>query len=362
MKRLLYLITELDVGGAEKTLYELVSRLDRRRFDPIVGCLTGRGPIGERLSSLGVPVIYFDFRGWWDLGGLLRLRRALEEQRPQVLHMFLFHAGLAGRLAAAGLRIPCKLYSVRVEEPRRWHLWLDRLTRGLVDRVVCVSESTATYVRREIGFAQRRIFVIPNGVDVDRWNVDLLAMPGSCGIPDGAPVVGVVGRLDTQKDPFTMLETARIVKEQVPDVVFAFAGRGPLYEQCLGRVAELGLSENVRWLGWLDDTRPLVARMDLLAMSSRWEGMPNAILEAMAAGRPVVASAVGGARELVVDGVTGYLVPPRHPQALAERVVSLLRSEEKRRSMGRAGRERVQKHFSLEEMVRRHEFLYDGVV
>jgi len=359
VKRVFYVITELDVGGAEKTLYELVTRLDRRRFDPAVGCLSGRGPIGERLRKAGVRVIHLDFRGWWDLVGLRRLRRAIRRERPHVLHMFLFHAGFAGRLAALGLKVPLKVYSVRVEEPRRRHLLLDRLTRGLVDRVACVSESAAAYVRRRVRFPPEKVVVIPNGVDVQAWRVQLLSAPRAWGIPDGAPVVGVVGRLDAQKDPLTMVEAARIVKESVPEVVFAFAGDGALAARCRRKAARLGVEENIRWLGWLDDPRPLFARMYLLALSSRWEGMPNVVLEAMAAARPVVASAVGGVPELVADGVTGYVVPPGDPRALAERITTLLEDAERRRAMGQAAQDRVLRHFTLERMVRRHEALYD---
>jgi starch synthase (maltosyl-transferring) len=130
MRRVFYLITELDVGGAEKALFELATRLDRRRFEPTVACLTGRGALFGRLREKGIEVIPIDMRGWWDLGAWLRLRAALRANRPHVLHTFLFHANFAGRLAAVGLGIGRKIASIRVEEPRLRHLWLEGLTQG----------------------------------------------------------------------------------------------------------------------------------------------------------------------------------------------------------------------------------------
>jgi len=145
MRRIFYLITELDIGGAEKALYELATRLDRKRYEPIVACLTGRGPIGEWLSKAGIDVIHIGMRSWCDIPAWLRLRKALREFRPHVLHTFLFHANFAGRLASLGLGIERRISAVRVEEPRRSHLWGERLTRGLVDVVTCVSESARQY-------------------------------------------------------------------------------------------------------------------------------------------------------------------------------------------------------------------------
>jgi len=360
MRRVFYLITELDAGGAEKALYELATRLDRRRFEVMVGCLTGRGAVGEQLLAAGVDVRYFEMRGWWDAAAWLRVREALREFRPHVLHAFLFHANLVSRVAAMGLGVEEVISSVRVEEPRRSHLWLDRLTRRLVDRVTCVSVSTRDYTRRMARIPPEKLVVISNGVDAEQWRVSLMAPPAEWRLPDGAPVVGVIGRLHEQKDPETMLAAAERVVSGVPDAVFAFAGEGPLAERCRATANLRGLDENVRWLGRLSDVRPLLSRIDLLALSARWEGMPNVVLEAMACGKPVVATRAGGTPEIVHDGVTGFLVPVGDADALAARIVELLADAALRERLGKAGLKRVKEHFSIRKMVAANEALYEA--
>lgn len=360
MRRIFYLITELDVGGAEKALYQLVTHLDRTRFVPVVGCLTGRGPIGERLEKAGVEVVYIDMRGWWDAAAWTRLRTVLREQRPHVLHTFLFHANFAGRLAAIRLGIGRRIASVRVEEPRWVHLWGERLTHRWVDVVTCVSESAARYTHERAGVPREKLVAVPNGIDPCQCDMPVLAPPEEWRLPERGPVVGCIGRLDAQKDPLLLLRAAAQVVKQIPGATFVFAGDGPLQTRCRREAQRLGISENVRWLGWVADIRPLLARMDLLALSSRWEGMPNAVLEAMACRKPVVVTSVGGCPELVRESQTGFLVPCGDACALADRVVSLLNDPTLCRRMGCAARERIEKEFSIASMVERNQKLYES--
>jgi starch synthase (maltosyl-transferring) len=359
MRRIFYLITELDAGGAEKALFELATRLDRKRFEPVVACLTGRGPFGDRLQEKGIEVILIDMRGWWDLAAWLRLRRALRANRPHVLHTFLFHANLAGRLASVRLGIGTKIASVRVEEPRLRHLWLECLTQGLTDVFTCVSESARQYTHRRAHVPMNKLVVTPNGVDPSDCDVPVMVPPPEWRLPDDAPVVAFVGRLDRQKNPLLLLRAAARVVHEVPDAVFAFAGTGRLEARCRAEADRMGLSDSIRWLGWLSDIRPLLARMDLVALPSSWEGMPNVMLEAMACGKPAVATNVGGCPELIVEGETGFLVPPGDEAALAERILRLLRDVELRRRLGAAARRRVEREFSINAMVERNESLYE---
>ena len=359
MRRIFYLITELDVGGAEKSLYELATRLDRQRFEPIVGCLTGRGEIGEWLEKAGVEVTYVDMKSWCDVAGWLRLRKALKVHRPHVLHTFLFHANLAGRLAAIKSSVKRVICSVRVEEPRRSHLWTGRLTRGLVDVVTCVSESAARYTHKHVRVPDEKLVVIHNGIDPTRCDMPVMAPPDRWRLPADGPVIASIGRLDEQKNPFLMLRAARLVAKEIPEAVFAFAGTGPLEADCRAEADRLRLKERVRWLGWVEDTRPLLARMDLLALSSKWEGMPNVVLEAMACRKPVVATAVGGCPEMLGNGETGLLVPAGDAKALAERILQLLRDPDLRERFGRAARARVEQQFSIKAMIEANEGLYE---
>lgn len=359
MKQVFYLITELDVGGAEKMLCQLATGLDRERFVPTVGCLTGRGPMADRLKAAGVEVVFIDLRGWWDLPALLRLRRELRARRPQVLHCFLFHANLAGRLAAVGLRVRRVIASIRVEEPRRSHLWLERITNSLVDVLTCVSESARQYMHRRAGIPLAKMVAVPNCVTPEQCDVPVCRTPDEWAVPESAPVVAAVGRIDEQKDPMMLLTAAAAVVRAVPETIFVFAGNGPLMEKCRARTRELGLERNIRWIGWVPDVRPLLARMDVLALASRWEGMPNVALEAMACRKPVVATAVGGTPEVVVDGDTGILVRSGDAEGMAAALLRLLQDRMLAAAMGRRGGARVDEKFTVAAMVRANEALYD---
>jgi len=188
----------------------------------------------------------------------------------------------------------------------------------------------------------------------------LMAAPQAWQLPSGFPVVACIGRLSEQKDPCLLLRAASCVLKEIPETLFAFAGTGPLAETCQAEAARLGIAERVRWLGWLDDTRPLLARMDVMALTSRWEGMPNVLLEAMACRKPVVATEVGGCPEIVVHGKTGFLVPWNDPEAFAERLIRLLSSPQLRTDFGMAARTRVEQKFSIQSMVEANEKLYEG--
>jgi glycosyltransferase involved in cell wall biosynthesis len=188
----------------------------------------------------------------------------------------------------------------------------------------------------------------------------VMASPAEWNIPDGAPVVAVVGRLDRQKDPLLMLNAAAEVMREVPDALFVFAGKGPWESRCIYIAERLGISRNIRWVGWVADLRPLYARMDLLALSSRWEGMPNVVLEAMACRKPVVATSVGGCPELITEGKTGFLVPSGDSHALALRIVQLLHNSDMRRQMGMAAHALAASEFSISAMVARNQAVYES--
>ena len=155
-----------------------------------------------------------------------------------------------------------------------------------------------------------------------------------------------------------MLEAARILRESAPNAVFAFAGDGPFADTCRTRAEATGIADAIRWLGWIPDVRALLQRSICLALSSRWEGMPNTVLESMAAGIPAAASAVGGASELIVHDSTGYLVPPSDAEALARAIYKLITNPDLARRMGAHARVRAERSFSLDEMVKANQALY----
>ena len=356
MTRVLYVITELDVGGAENALCELATRLDRKTFEPEVACLAGEGPLADRLRSAGVPVHLLGARGKWDVRVLWRLRRLLG--RFDLVHSFLFHANMVARLAAIGSGVRAVLSAARVAERsrprrRRAECW----THRLVDAEVCVSNGVRDYLGAG-GFPREKLAVVPNGVDVERFARRDAAFKKHLGIEPDTPLVTTIGRLHEQKGIDYFLRAAASVRHSRPDCHFLVVGHGPLEDALKAIARQFHLDGHVTFLGLCDDVPAVLAATDVFVLASLWEGMPNAVLEAMAAGLPVVATRVEGTVDLIDDGKTGVLVMPRDVPGLVSAVLRLLDDPRRAEQLGAAAQAHVRAHFTLETMVARHEQLY----
>ncbi len=298
--------------------------------------------------------------GWRDALGLLELVRVIRRERPQIVHAHSSKAGVLARLAAALCRVPARVFTAhgwafKAEAGRRAtaYLWADRLVAPLTSAVVCVSET-----ERRAGLAARtchadRTVVIRNGIGA----ID--GRPGREGERTRHRLVSV-GRLKAPKDMATLLDALALLGDVELDALVV--GDGPDAAALREQVERLGLEGRVRLCGERDDVPALLAEADCFVLSSRSEGLPVSILEAMAAELPVVASAVGGVPELVEDGETGFLVPPGDPAALADALRRMLTDAELRRRLGAAGRARVEREFTLDAFLAAHLDLYDSLL
>lgn len=345
--RILLLITELDPGGAEKQLFHLATGLDRARFHPRVVCLRGFGEVGSALRAAGVPAESLGMNRKWDMRAPFRLRRLLKEWKPDVIHSFLFHANMLARVVARRAGVPVVIGSVRVCETRRHHLLMDRLTQGQMDCETCVCDAVREYTEREAGIDPRKLVTVRNGVD----------LPVLEGLDRARPEALFVGRLDAQKDVRTLLAAWVLVRKRLPDAHLRIVGTGPQEAE----LKALGV-EGVEWRGFQADVAPSYRSARALVLSSRWEGLPNVVLEAMAWALPVVATATGGSVELVREGVTGGLVPIGDAPALAGRLAQVLEQPEEARRMGAAGRAIVEKEYTMAAMVKANEALYERLL
>ena len=356
MTRILYVITDLDVGGAERALVELATRLDRERFAPEVACLAGEGPLAEPLRERGIPVHCLAASGKWDLRVLWRLRKLLAGF--DLVHSFLYHANMATRIAAVGSGVGAVVCAARVAErsrPRRRSL--ECWTHRLVDVEVCVSNGVRDYLGAG-GFPRDKLTVIPNGVDAPRFARRDPALKKTLGLDPDVPLVTAIGRLHEQKGMSYLLRAASSIRHSDSKCHVLIVGHGPLDDELRALARQLRIDDRVTFLGFCDDVPRVLAATDVFVLASLWEGMPNAVLEAMAAGLPVVATRVEGTVDLIEDGRTGVLIMPKDVPGLATALLRLLRDPARARALGDAAQAHARTHFPLDAMVRRHEQLY----
>jgi glycosyltransferase involved in cell wall biosynthesis len=361
--RIAFGITELDPGGAERMLTELVTRLDRGEWEPHVICLGPEAHYAQVLREQGIPVTCFGASGL--LGAprtLWRWTRELRQFQPEILYTWLFHANLLGRLAGRWAGVPRILSGVRVAEKRnRWHGRWDRWTNSLVNNNVCVSQDVARFLERDFGFDPAKSVVIPNGVDPARFRDVVPTNLSEFGIPPGSRVLITVGRIERQKGIDVLLSAAGEIVQQLPDVHFLIVGAGPDRDFLERQAVARGLADRLHWAGHRTDVPGLLAASTAFILPSRWEGMPNAVLEALAAGKPVVATRAEGTPELVRDGINGWLVGIEQPQELAEAVVRLLSDRPRLPAMGRESQHICNEQFTVDRFVARHVELFRQV-
>lgn len=367
--RLALCITELATGGAERCLLELARRLDPTRFKPVVYSLAPAPSRAERslipaLEQAGVQVHCLGARGRGSaISCVMRLRALLRAQRAQVVQSFLFHANLVARLAARGARVPHVVSGIRVAERRdNWHLRLDRWTSRWVSHYVCVSQSVLDFSRAVGRLPNERLMVIPNGIDVAAWERAPSLDLGQFGVPPGRRIVTFVGRLDAQKNLAWLLKDCHAWFERLPlhDLLIVGEGRE---RAALERLAnEQGISQRVHFAGWREDVARILNSSQLLVLPSRWEGMPNVVLEAMACGIPVVCTEVEGVRELLGPGADGQVVAQGDAAAMVDRLTHFASNASIAGAAGAANRQRVSQEFSLDAMVRRYQDLYERLL
>ncbi len=333
--RIAFCITDLDVGGAERCLVQIVRGLDRTQWQPYVFCLAPPGALADELTAAGIPVTCLHMRGIRHASRILSLASHLRRFRPNLLQTFLFHGNLAGRLAARLAGVPIVVSGIRVaEREHTWHVRLERWTRGLVTHQVCVSRAVADFSIREQRLAPNDVSVIPNGVDVERFAAARPLDLKPYGVPPGARVILSIGRLHHQKGHDLLIEAAAPVLQEHDDVHVVIIGEGPARTALQGLIDARQLTSRMHLVGRQPDVAPWLKSAALFVLASRWEGMPNVLLEAMAAACPVIATDVEGVRELLAPDVSGCIVPPENVAELTSAVHHLMTDPVRRHSLG----------------------------
>ncbi len=360
--KVLQLIVSLPVGGAEDLVAAIVTGLDPGRFQVQAATIGPPGVIGEELTRAGHPVLSLglDIKGTPFFRIVAAVRRMLREIKPDILHTHLYHPNLYGRLAALGLGLTGVVASVHNSYTQvKLHrcLW-NFLLNGVTDRVLVSSPQVWQDVRTWDRVPERKLEIIPYGIRLE--DLDIPLSPADAKVAAGLAgfVLGVVGRLEEQKGHGYLVAALPELSRQIPDLTLVLVGEGREEEALKRQVAELGMGRWVRFLGTRRDLPRLFRAMDLFVQPSLWEGLPLALLMAMAAGLSVLGTRVSGITEVIQDGVNGRLVPAGDSRALAAAILELYRRPEVRDRLGEAARQAVVEHYSQAAMLRRLEALY----
>jgi glycosyltransferase involved in cell wall biosynthesis len=354
----------MDMGGAQRQLFNLAVGLDRSRFRPTVVCLHREEPLLQALRDRGVPAHCLPARRGIDPTLPIRLARVARRERARILHSYLFQANAWSRMAARLAGAPVTIASVRTGRPhrRRLEYLVERALASWTTAYLVNAHAVGRRLAEQFPRFADRIVCIYNGIDLGPYDLDRdgcrRRLRAALGVPPGAPLLGVLGALMPDKGHRFLLEALDRMRGSDPGPHLAVIGAGALAGDLRRRAGDLRLSDRVHLLGHRDDVPELLGGLDLLAQSSLREGMPNAVLEGMAACLPIVATRVGGTAEALQDGACGVLVEPGSAAALADGIRSLLGEPARAARLAALARGRVESHFSLEAMIRRTEALY----
>jgi glycosyltransferase involved in cell wall biosynthesis len=350
----------------------LMRYLPRDRVLSEACSLSPADPTMERLlRRQGIPHVDLGMRGFWDIRAVHRLARLVRQRRIEILHTNLSRADWVGRLAGCIARTPVVVSSIRNLHLEMYRAEygrvvaalasrLDRWTGRWVDAFIALSEDVSARLASE-GYPRERIVLIPNSVDLEGLQ-DMREDPERkqrlLNLPENAIVVGTVAVFKEQKGYPYLIEAAARIRRTRPDVHFLVVGSGPKASEIHRQIIERGLECAFVCVGQQVDVLPYLAAMDVFVLPSLWEGMPRALMEAMAAGIPAVGTNVSGIRDLIEDGVTGFLVPAGDASSLAEAIMSMLADPVRARGFGEAARRRIQERHSASVSALRHVELY----
>jgi glycosyltransferase involved in cell wall biosynthesis len=353
------------IGGAEQLVLMTAPRLQREGFEVTVACLKGWGPVGDELEARGVRGVALGARRPFDPRVAGRLLSILRRDRIQILHAHLFLANVAARLLGRMAGVPVVITSHH--DTDLWmgphHRLLESLTAPLSDAVVACSEAVRHWARERYGLRPGLVRTLHNATEIPAPGPDDAAARArvrrELGAADADLLVGAVGRLDEPKKGIPIfLAAARLLAREFPRVRFAVVGEGPSRQALEARAAREGVSHRTVFAGERRDIHRVMRAFDLFVQPSLWEGFGVTLLEAMAAGTPIVATRVGGVPEVVLHGETGILVPPGDPEALAAAAAGLLRDRDRAAALARAGRGRVESEFRIDRLVAETAALY----
>jgi glycosyltransferase involved in cell wall biosynthesis len=383
--KVVHIITKLELGGAQENTLFTVKHLDRGSYEPVLisgtdGILVEEARTLQEVSVHLIPELVREIRPFKDVRALVKmwsiLRKLQKEVKRQstgmlpriIVHTHSSKAGILGRWAARLAGIKLIIHSVhgfsfndfQPSLVRAFYICLERITARITTCFIAVSDANREEgIERGI-FTDNNVNLIRSGIDIARFQTvtcDRVTMRRTLGVDDRVPLVAMISCFKPQKAPLDFIRLAKVVLDEMCDVHFLLVGDGVLRPAIEKLIRELQIHDKILLAGWRRDIPAIMQCIDLLVLTSLWEGLPRVLPEAMASGIPVVASKVNGSPEVIKDGVNGYLLPPRAITEMAQKVMHLLQHPQKASAMGERGKELVQE-FDIWKMVKQQEILY----
>jgi len=374
--KVFHIITLLELGGAQQNTLFTVAHLNRERFE--VGLMAGEGALlDEEAKKIPNLLLYFlpnlirSVNPIRDIIALVQMVRILKKEKPFIVHTHSSKAGILGRIAARLAGVPFIIHSIHGFGfnpyqnffARKLFITLEKWMAHFTHCLIAVTkENIEEGLRLGIG-KKEQYTLIRSGVNISKIQekarkTDSASLRKILGIPEGAKVILTVGPFKIQKNPVAFVQLAKRVLQNIPEAQFLMAGDGELRENVMQEIMANGLEKNVKLLGWRKDIPQLLAASDLFVLTSLWEGLPRAAVEALIVGKPVVAFAVDGLKELIQNGGNGYLIPPNDITTLSQKVIDILKDTKLAQDLGAHALKSIDSSFYIHTMVHQQEELY----
>ena len=368
-------VTATTTGGIGLLLLYLAKHLDKKKFDVTVAFGPGYMLDGEFFKE-GISVYTIStsrkIAPFSIVKGFFQIYRLIKEKRFDIVHSHTSVGGLIGRIAGKLAGVPVVIWSIhgfashegQNRFKKYFFLLIEKLLDKFTDHYVAVSEALKKEGIQNRILTSNKITVIHNGIELRNYNknFNVIQKKKELGIEMSRTIIGTVTRFEPQKAIHDFLVSVSYVKKTYPDIKVVIAGDGPLRREIEKLINDLKLNDNITLLGWRNDVPEILAVLDIFCQSSLWEGCPMVLLEAMAVGKPIIATNVGGVKEIVEDDNTGILVPPADPKAMGDAIVKLMNNKEKTMKMGMNGRRRAESFFNVDLMLIKYERLYQELL
>jgi glycosyltransferase involved in cell wall biosynthesis len=364
---ILHVIAKLPVGGVENQLSMILRKYDKKKFCSFVCSLSDKGEIGKEIEDYGIEVIpLHKLKHRFDWTIVKDIYNLIKERDIKIVRTHQYHANLYGRLSALLAKVPCivaSVHNVYTIDRKLHRRMINRFLARFTDKVVAVSEIVKKDILKYDGLREDKVTVIYNGIDTDRLlNKDGNVIRSEFNISSDVPVIGTIGRLTFQKGQKYLIEAVLKIKEKFPKIMFLIVGDGPMKDELQNYAKALGLNEHVIFTGSRRDVTALLAAMDIFVLPSLWEGLPNALLEAMASGKSIIATDIPPVREAINSEKEGILVPARNSSAIASSIEFLLVNKTFSVTLGNNARKKAHLDFNITTTVDKYTNLYEDIL